>query len=213
MTMLGYFESLKLTFFSFFLFYSFFESGSLFNDLSAKKETKKHATLRLANGVKINFALFLLLRISIATPLIFYLNQAGYNAPFFILGLALCLFIFLIHSLLKENFRLLTFIMLKVLSTLIPLLFLFGKIEIFSPFLVFFINLAPRKIYDYISKKYSKKSFFRIQKYKFVYLFFMIIIGMLAYAFTHSIIYFIFPICMCIVTWVSTYIWKFIEKY
>jgi phosphoserine phosphatase len=141
---------------SFIIFYSVYEIGGLFNDLKAHKEKNGKPTLRIENGIKINLFLFVLIRVLFVLFVLFFFNYNGYNPTFYIFGLLICLIIYVFHTITKNNTRLITFSLLKILRNLIPLLILIDLVNLnilADIFLVFLLIDSPRRIYVYYSKR------------------------------------------------------------
>lgn len=120
-----------------FIFYSVYEIGGLINDLTAYNEKDGQPTLRIKSGLKINSILFVLIRFLFVSLILFIYICKGYNPTVYALGLLICLFIYLLHSIIRNNIRLITFVLLKIFRNLIPLLAFINLVKINTLIIIF----------------------------------------------------------------------------
>jgi len=191
-------QSFGLVFLSFFLFFTFYEIGGLINDLYALKvKGKDKTTSRIKKGTKINFKLFLLIRIVVISLTLIYLKIQNYHPLLYISFMSICLLFYFLHTIADKKFKILTFTSLKIFRTLIPLLIFIDFINLKEFFVVFFINDAPERIYSHLSKKYSFNVISTPQRF-FIKLG-LILLGILIYSITKDIIYILLPTYLLII--------------
>jgi HAD superfamily phosphoserine phosphatase-like hydrolase len=168
---------------SFIMFYSVYEIGGLYNDLKSPEEKSGKPTLRIKKGIKINLFVFILIRSLFLLFMLFFFNNKGHNLTGYISGLIICLIIYIIHTIIKNNFRLITFSLLKIFRNLIPLTILINLTNfniIIHIFLSFFLIDSPRRIYVYISKRTKNKLIFdKIISNKITYYSLLTLLGLI----------------------------------
>lgn len=144
--------SLFYAFLSYICFFSIYEIGGLYNDLADKKDKSK--TNRIAKKVKININIFLLIRFLFLIFILFVINKLFGNLWFYyFIFLVLVISIYILHSKINNKFRIITFVSLKILRVIIPLLILNNISLIFlSSIYVFSIN-GIGTTYAYLKKK------------------------------------------------------------
>lgn len=137
---------------SFLMFYAVYEIGGLINDLLAKREQPEQATHRIAPDVRIGLGLFLSIRVA-AVALILTLLPLGPRAILCYLGaLCICLVIYVLHTLILSDWRVLTFALLKVCRDCIPLIILVSAVRPWSLLylcVIFWAMDAPWRMYAY----------------------------------------------------------------
>jgi len=160
------------------IFYSIYEIGGLFNDLRANHITEEFPDKRLSPNVKINISFFLTIRFLFVLSLTLTLFSKFYgNLKYFICFYGLLtttLLIYIIHSLLKTKWRILSFTILKLLRNFTPLLIIYyflPKNLFFFIFILFFLIDAPLRIYYYLKKKNLTKEIFLFEKRGYIIIF------------------------------------------
>jgi hypothetical protein len=124
--------------FNYWIFYSVYEIGTLWNDTHFGNE--KNPTKRIVDGVKINFWFFVMIRL---LPMIYYPR------------LLICLPIFFIHTSINKKYRVITITLLRFLRTFLPIYYLLNNQVILKVGLIIFVFYQiPSIIYYYY---YSKK--------------------------------------------------------
>jgi hypothetical protein len=179
---------------SFLVFYSVYEVGGLYNDLLAHKEKDGNGTLRIKSGIKINFALFLFIRIIFAAIILLFLFNLGYCSNIYILCLGLCLVAYIIHSLIKNNLRIVTFFLLKIFRKAVPLLVLVNSVNnniFINIFLSFFLFDAPSEIYFYFLKRRNKVQLKKVRSFKVKLFLFEFLLALIIWIYFSMPIYFI----------------------
>ena len=200
LAILVYFSNISLlnssiiVFLSFLLFFSIYEIGGLYNDLNASNEKINNPTNRnrIEDGVKIKLGLFLFLRFIFTITILLILYLLNLKIFWFILTMSICLLVYIIHTYIKNSFRLFSYSILKVLRNLIPLLAIYQFIPLVNTFFCIFINDAPYRIYFYIKKRKSESNI----KPKINLLFYLVnlFIGLILYFMTNFIFYIILPV-------------------
>lgn len=133
----------------YFVFFSLYDIGSFYNDNYASKN-EINPTIRLDKKIKINFPLFVLVRIFFFV-LIYFIFKNNYGINLFVFSL-ISLILLLIHSLVKEKNRWITFILLVLNRSLVPVISLFsGNFFIF----IFFIFVHLWRCFYYLAKVFS----------------------------------------------------------
>ncbi len=141
---------------SFVMFYSIYEIGGLVNDLAAHREAPGQNTQRIAPRVHIYTGLFVAIRVAAVGFILALLPIGTYPVLVYAEALCLCLGIYLVHTLLLGNLRVLTFILLKFCRNSIPLLILVSHV---TPMTlawlcaIFFVIDAPWRVYAYLSQR------------------------------------------------------------
>jgi phosphoserine phosphatase len=106
---------------AFWMFYASYEIGGLVNDLSVKREASGTGTDRIAPQVRIHTGVFVAIRMALIGLLSALLSFGGYPVWFFPGALALCLAVYLLHTLILNRLRILTFLLLKICRISLPL--------------------------------------------------------------------------------------------
>jgi phosphoserine phosphatase len=189
-------EGLK-TFFiiplSFIVFYSVYEIGGLYNDLIASKEKNSNNTLRIKNNIKINFILFIFIRIFFIIVILMFLFSVGYCKAIYVLSLSMCLIIYIIHSLIKNNLRIITFLLLKIFRNAVPLLIFINSVDnsiLINIFLAFFLVDSPPRIYNYFLKRFNMNQL-KINNFKIKLYFLEVLLSLIIWFYLSIPIYLI----------------------
>jgi HAD superfamily phosphoserine phosphatase-like hydrolase len=106
---------------AFWMFYAVYEVGGLVNDLSVQREASGTGTDRIAPGVHIHASLFVAIRAALVGLLSALLSLGGHPVWLFLGALAFCLGVCLLHTLILNHLRMLTFLLLKICRISIPL--------------------------------------------------------------------------------------------
>lgn len=137
---------------SFLMFYCVYEIGGLANDLLAKREPPGTSTRRIAPDVRIHTGLFLSIRVAVvALGLAWLPLDVRFLATYTAL-LCFCLAIYLIHSAIGSSWRVLTYTLLKLCRTCIPLAILAPHVPAATLAwlcTVFVLMDAPWRVYVY----------------------------------------------------------------
>jgi len=137
---------------SFLMFYSVYDIGGLVNDLLAGRETAGKGTHRISPKVRIHTGLFILIRVVLVGLLLSWLSTGIVPALLYAGALGVCTVVYLIHSMVVSNLRVLTFVLLKLCRNVIPLMILAGRIPPMTLVwlcAIFFILDAPWRVYAY----------------------------------------------------------------
>lgn len=118
---------------NFWIFYSVYEIGSLWNDSHYGDEDKP--TKRIAPGIRINFGLFLTIRLFLVL-LGFYFRILPMELVFL---LPVCLIIFFIHTLIERRYRTATLFLLRGFKTFVPIFFWLSETIIWEIGVVTFV--------------------------------------------------------------------------
>jgi hypothetical protein len=134
------------------MFYSVYEIGGLVNDLLAHREGLAGRTNRISAGTRINVGAFVAIRVALVGLLLTGLPAGVYPVVPYVVSLCCCLAIYLIHSLILSNLRIITFVLLRVCRSSIPLMILASRVppaELAYVCLIFFLAEAPSRVYLY----------------------------------------------------------------
>jgi phosphoserine phosphatase len=148
--------SLLLMPLSFWTFYSIYEIGGLVNDLLVKREASGTSLSRIAAGVHIRVGPFIALRAVLLGLTLALLPVAIPSKWLYATALCACLVIYLVHTLIVGHRRVLTFLLLKLCRSAVPLLILVSRVEpAIVAYLgaVFFLVDAPAKAYVYAHRR------------------------------------------------------------
>ncbi len=141
---------------SFWMFYSVYEIGGLVNDLLVKWETSGTGINRISAGVRIHAGPFIAIRAILLGLTLALLPIATHSKWLYATALSACLAIYMVHTLIVGNLRVLTFLLLKLCRNAIPLLILLSRVEpvtVIYLCAVFFLVDAPAKVYAYLHRR------------------------------------------------------------
>jgi phosphoserine phosphatase len=170
------------------LFLPIYEIGSLYNDyFSVKKEN--NPTLRIQNGLHYDFLVFVLIRIFYGT-LIFYFIK---DAMLFLLISIFILILSFFHSNIKEEKRIYTMVILRVLK-LIPFYLLVKDEVAFFIFIFLVMAIQINPIILYFFDKLKNFSFFFVKIVFIVTFFFFSLLSLFIGVNTLITVFFIFTL-------------------
>lgn len=190
-------------FFVYIIFFGIYEIGGLFNDLNSETMNNKNSTNRISKGVNINFQLFVIIRliILVIVPLITFILRGIYQEYYVMyLLLLLCMFVYMGHTLLPKNIRLITFILLKTFRAIIPALILPTTAAIIVYALALFLDEGVISIYYYSIRKTYLQNRIRFLENPILRYLMLIIIGVCVYIFTNSEILLIYYLFLLVVS-------------
>lgn len=149
---------------SYWIFYSIYEIGGLWNDTHFNNEEKP--TRRISEDIKINFSFFILIRF--LWLLIFYRFF-----PHILITLYLvCLATYYIHSSINKKYRVITLVILRLFRTFLPIYYLLENRLILKIGLIFFlVYQVPSVIYYHFFLKKNIKGKHLIMIEILIYLF------------------------------------------
>ncbi|MCU0914690.1 MAG: haloacid dehalogenase-like hydrolase [Planctomycetes bacterium] len=141
---------------SFLMFFCVYEIGGLVNDLCAHREDPAQRISRIAPGVQIHAGLFVAIRVALVGLLSAWLGAAGYAMGLYAGTLAVCLIVYLLHTLILGNLRVLTFLGLRICRSSIPWFILASRLPpatLIGWCAVFFLADAPGRLYVYSRRR------------------------------------------------------------
>lgn len=202
-------KSAVLTFASFFMFYSIYEIGGLYNDLNVKNEKGHNPIYRIKENVRINVLAFIGIRVFLFLAFIIYLCYLRFPCILFAISTFACLCVYVIHTRTMNNFRVFTYACLRTLRIASPLILFYKITPIFPVFVVFFIVNFPKRLYEYIMKREGGNNIFKDPLYSILYYFSVILIGVMIYLLTSCDAYLFVPGYLFFIDSVSFIIWKY----
>ncbi len=137
---------------SFLAFYSIYEVGGLINDLHARSVESANDTRRISRDVPIRVGLFLAIRVVAVGLILACLSLRPHTLWIFIGALGTCLGLYATHSLAAARLKIVSFTLLKVCRTSIPLIVLadyLPAVTVLSLCAIFFAMDAPWRVYNY----------------------------------------------------------------
>jgi len=141
---------------SFLMFFCVYEIGGLVNDVCVRREDPAQRISRIAPGVQIHAGRFLALRAALVGFLSVWLAAAGYPMLLYAGALSVCLVVYLLHTLVLGNLRVLTFLGLRICRSSIPLLILASRLPpltLIGLCAAFFVVDAPGRLYVYSHRR------------------------------------------------------------
>ena len=186
---LGLFASAVAVFLSFFMFYSIYEIGGLYNDLYAKNEKGHNPVHRIADDVKINIIAFVGIRILFFAVCIMYLRLLHCSFLPFAAALFICLCVYVIHTKADGHVRIFTYACLRAFRIAIPLIPFYTVIPFFHVFAAFFMINFPKPVYAYIAKREDMANILRNPLWNVMYYVCAISVGIAAYFMTNCGVY------------------------
>ena len=144
--------------FTYFIFFSFYEIGSMINDLQAQNE--KEPTKRIRRDTTLNLKANLFSRIIFFIFLSVILPYLNLNLKIFIIFMTVTLLISIVHTYSKQKIKYITFTILRILKEITPIILLVPIIDIFTACfitIILFIMDLPKGIVMYYCKKEKKE--------------------------------------------------------
>lgn len=187
------FGSALMVLMSFAVFYSVYEIGGLYNDLHAVKEKSRNTMFRIAEGVKVRMGVFIAVRALFFTAFLIFLRASGHQFFPYAVLMAVCLSVYLVHTLVGGRLRMLTYACLSALRIAIPLVLFYGMIPFFNIFAAFLIVIFPKKFYVYVARRRGDYNMFNNAASNIFYYSAVILFGTVMYFLTGFKFYFFLP--------------------
>jgi HAD superfamily phosphoserine phosphatase-like hydrolase len=134
------------------IFYSVYEIGGLVNDLWARREGLDQATKRIARDVQVNILAFVGFRVILIGLVLTWLPIQADGKLAYLAALGGCLALYLVHSAIPGDRRIVTFALLKICRNSAPLIILVCEthaLTVLGLCLAFSALDAPWRLYAY----------------------------------------------------------------